>query len=66
MLSAITHNKIFHLDRGEKQLSLNNYSDALGDFNRALLLAPQSLEAILHRGIAYGNLEMFEEAIADF
>jgi len=65
VLSAITHNKTFHMNRGMRQYRLENYADAIGDFNRTLLLEPASARAYLWRGMACAKLKKFEEAISD-
>jgi tetratricopeptide (TPR) repeat protein len=66
VLSSMTHSELFHLHRGKKKLRLHEYRDAIGDFTRALLLAPNFVAAAFNRGRAYAGLKLFREAIDDF
>jgi len=46
------------------QLSL--WGDAVGDFDQAIELAPDSPEAFYNRGLAYSRQEVFDKALADY
>jgi tetratricopeptide (TPR) repeat protein len=65
VLSAITHNLTFHIQRGHKQVDLGNYEDAIGNFSRAIALEPGSAHAFFMRGFAYSELEQFDKALDD-
>jgi tetratricopeptide (TPR) repeat protein len=66
VLSAVSHNKVFHLNRGRKHFSLKHYCDAVGDCNRAILLDPACVRAFLLRGKTYIRLNQLDKAMDDF
>lgn len=66
VLSAITHNKTFHIQRGIKDYGRGRYREAIGDFTRALFLDPASATAFLERGKAYIELGKLEDGLSDF
>ncbi|HIN63598.1 MAG TPA: tetratricopeptide repeat protein, partial [Candidatus Obscuribacterales bacterium] len=66
VLSAITHNKSFHIRRASKEFRLGNYKDAIGHLNRAIFLEPGSVRAFLLRGKTYAMLKNYELALHDF
>jgi tetratricopeptide (TPR) repeat protein/Zn-dependent protease len=54
-----------YLDRASLYLSLEHYSEAIADSNRALLIDPDNTEAILWRGEAYLSLNQYPEALGN-
>jgi|GEM_PF-1647482 len=66
VLSAITHNKSFHIQRAGKEYRLGNYRDAIGHLNRAIFLEPGAIRAFLLRGKAHSKLKDYESSLNDF
>ncbi len=52
--------------RGLTCNNLGKYQQAIEDFNQALLLNPNYVDAYMNRGIAYVNLNQLENACTDF
>jgi tetratricopeptide (TPR) repeat protein len=52
--------------RGRAQRSLENYDEAIADFNMAIELDPDLALAYYHRGRSHQALEQLPAAIADF
>lgn len=52
--------------QGEKHLDRNLYRQALRDFNHALKINPDYLEALINRGSTYILLDKLDEALEDF
>ena len=46
--------------------SLNEYDRVIEDFDEAIQLDSSDVDAYSHRGLAYGELEQFDKADADF
>ena len=57
---------IAYLERGLIDGTLENYENALIDYDRAIELRPEYAEAYLLRGQVYDFLDEHEEAIADY
>ncbi len=55
-----------YVNRGSAYLYLEQYDRALADFNKAIGLNPQVVEAYYNRGIIYRIQGKIAEAIADF
>jgi tetratricopeptide (TPR) repeat protein len=67
VLGAITHGVYFHIKRGQRKYKLEQYRDAIGDFNRAIKLEPSSAIAYFWRGKAHSKSELtYMKAIEDF
>ncbi|MGB2884722.1 MAG: tetratricopeptide repeat protein, partial [Dehalococcoidia bacterium] len=46
--------------------ALEQYDEALADYNRALELRPDYPEALNNRGVTYSKMERYDEALADY
>ncbi len=57
---------IMHAYRGLVHFRLENYGDAVADFNRAIASTPEAANTIFLRGRCLEELERFEDAIADY
>ena len=55
-----------YINRGIAEMRLSLWADAVGDFDQALELAPNSPEALYNRGLAYSRQEVFDKALADY
>lgn len=51
---------------GESYLLMEQYEQALQNFDRAIELDPKSTRAITHRGFTYRVMERYDEALQDF
>ncbi len=51
---------------GNKKDSLKNFQGAIDDFNAALKLDPENVNALYYRGYVYYELKKYPEAIKDF
>ncbi len=56
----------FYLNQGDSYCHLEQYQEAITNYNKAIALNSQSADAYNNRGLAYGNLQKYQEAIADF
>ncbi|NMF60513.1 tetratricopeptide repeat protein [Pseudanabaena yagii] len=64
-IEAIYRSQLF-LEVGNLFNSLEQYEEAITDFDKAIELNPNYVKAWFNRGIAKGNLKRHKEAIADF
>ena len=55
-----------YIYRGNCYMELEEYDQALSDFNKALEIEPESASARVRRGILYKSLERLEDAENDF
>jgi tetratricopeptide (TPR) repeat protein len=55
-----------YYNRGAAYRKLNNFTQAIVDYNKAILLRPKFLEAIIARGVAKGYLNDRDGALKDF
>lgn len=54
------------MGRGAANLDLEEYNEAILDFNKAIELDNTKLGNYYYRGLAYYNLKQYKEAIDDF
>ena len=54
-----------YFQRANVRASLGKYENAIEDYDKALQLNPQNLEAYTNRGISKAEMEQYEAAIAD-
>jgi Flp pilus assembly protein TadD len=55
-----------YIMEGQGFLNANNFDKAIASFTAALQLEPDSVQALLLRGIAYTRKEYFDKAIEDY
>ncbi len=65
VLSAITHNKVFHLNLGCSKEKSKQYAEAVGHFTRAIYLEPACVRAYLCRSRVYVEMNKVDLAIDD-
>jgi tetratricopeptide (TPR) repeat protein len=65
VLSAITHNKVFHLNLGCSKFKSKLYAEAIGHFTRAIYLEPACVRAFLCRSRVYAEMKEPDLAIDD-
>ena len=52
--------------RGNAYIKMGQYQRAIEDFNKAIFLSPNCLEAYYNRGTAYYKINQYQRAIEDF
>ena len=60
------HNATLYCDRGAAYLMLQNFDNALLDFNRAIDLKPDYADAWSNRGLVHYTEKKYEAALADY
>ncbi len=55
-----------YLQEGVKKFSREDYQGAISDYNQAIRLNPQLVEAYVNRGWAYDELGDYPQAISDY
>jgi tetratricopeptide (TPR) repeat protein len=65
-LSLETENPEAFKERAKCYTEINNYEEAIADYNECLNIAPKDVEALLSRARCYVMLEYFEEALQDY
>lgn len=65
-LERYPNNATLYSDRGAAHLLLQNFDDALRDFNRAIELKPDYADAYSNRGLVHYAQAEYIEAIADY
>ncbi|MGA3207330.1 MAG: tetratricopeptide repeat protein [Syntrophales bacterium] len=64
-LKVTDHNSLAFCNRGVAYASLDNYRQAIGDYDKAIELDPKFAKAYDNRGAAYGSLGNYRKAIED-
>ena len=59
------NDEVAYNNRGKAKYKLGKYQDAIEDYNKAIELKPDYVDAYYNRGIAKANLGKFQEAIED-
>ena len=54
------------MNRGIAKAHLKQYTEAIADYDKAIELEPNLVEAYTNRGNAKTNLKQYSEAIADY
>jgi tetratricopeptide (TPR) repeat protein len=57
---------VFYIERGSLLAGIGNLQDALKDYDRAIKIDPNNIEAYMKRGCLYLQLGEYFKAIADF
>ena len=53
-------------NQGDTKAILEQYEEAIADYDQALRVQPDNMLAYIHRGLAKARMGDFEEAIIDF
>ena len=53
-------------NQGDANANLEQYEEAIADYDQALRVQPDNMLAYIHRGLAKARMGDFEEAIIDF
>ena len=57
---------VSHFHRGRAHFRMQNYDDAIHDFDEAIRLRPNFLNAFFQRGDVYLTIQNYDDAIRDF